>query len=152
MARMYSKGKGTSRSHRPPFKIVHRWLRGQKVELEKLVVKLAKEKHSSAMIGTILRDQYGVPDVEAVTGKSVAQIMKENNLYPEYPEDLLNLFRKLVILNEHMRVNKMDNRSKHAFENVESKVRRLIKYYKREKKVSADFVYDLEKIKLLVQK
>jgi len=55
------------------------------------------------MIGTILRDQYGVPDVKTIVGKSITQIMKENNLYPQYPEELLNLFRKAVNLYDHLR-------------------------------------------------
>jgi small subunit ribosomal protein S15 len=152
MARMYSRGKGKSRSHKPPFKIVHRWLKGEKAQVEKLIIDLAKQNYTSAMIGTILRDQHGIPDVKAITGKSITQIMKENNLYPEYPEDLLNLFRKLVMLEAHLKANKMDKRSKHAFENLESKVRKLINYYKRENKIPKDFVYDLEKIKLIVQK
>jgi len=151
MGRMYSRGKGKSRSHKPPVKIVPKWLRGQKARVEELVVELAK-KYNSAMIGTILRDQYGVPDVKVVTGKSIVQIMKEHNLYPEFPEDLLNLFRRAVNLYEHLKAHKADKRSKHAFENLESKIRRLIKYYKREKRIPSDFVYDIEKVRLIVQK
>ncbi len=151
MGRMYSRGKGKSRSHKPPVKIVPKWLRGQKARVEELVVELAK-KYNSAMIGTILRDQYGVPDVKVVTGKSIVQIMKEHNLYPEFPEDLLNLFRRAVNLYEHLKAHKGDKRSKHAFENLESKIRRLIKYYKREKRIPSDFVYDIEKVRLIVQK
>jgi len=151
MGRMYSRGKGKSRSHKPPVKIVPKWLRGQKAKVEELVVELAK-KYNSAMIGTILRDQYGVPDVKVVTGKSIVQIMKEHNLYPEFPEDLLNLFRRAVNLYEHLKAHKGDKRSKHAFENLESKIRRLIKYYKREKRIPSDFVYDIEKVRLIVQK
>jgi small subunit ribosomal protein S15 len=151
MGRMYSRGKGKSRSHKPPVKIVPKWLKGQKAKVEELVVELAK-KYSSAMIGTILRDQYGIPDVKVVTGKSITQIMKEHNLYPEFPEDLLNLFRRAVNLHEHLKANKADKRSKHAFENLESKIRRLIKYYKKKKRIPSDFVYDIEKVKLIVQK
>jgi small subunit ribosomal protein S15 len=136
---------------KPPVRVAPRWLKGQKSKVEELVVKLAKT-YSSAMIGTILRDTYGIPDVKAVTGKSITQIMKEHNLYPEFPEDLLNLFKRAVNLSEHLKVHKKDKRSKHAFENLESKIRRLIKYYKKKKRIPQDFVYDIEKVKLIVQK
>jgi small subunit ribosomal protein S15 len=149
--RMYSRGKGKSRSHKPPVKIVPKWLKGQKAKVEELVIDLAK-KYSSATIGAILRNQYGIPDVKVVTGKSITQIMKEHKVYPEFPEDLLNLFKRAVNLNEHLKTNKADKKSKHAFENLESKIRRLIKYYKRKKRIPSDFVYDIEKVKLIVQK
>jgi len=148
---MYSRGKGKSRSHKPPVKIVPKWLKGQKAKVEELVIDLAK-KYSSAMIGAILRNQYGIPDAKVVTGKSITQIMKEHKVYPEFPEDLLNLFKRAVNLNEHLKANKADKKSKHAFENLESKIRRLIKYYKRKKRIPSDFVYDIEKVKLIVQK
>ncbi len=152
MARMYSRKKGKSRSHRPPIRVVPRWFEMKKEEVEKLVIDLAKKGYSSAMIGTILRDQYGVPDVKTIVGKSIAQIMKENNLYPQYPEDLLNLFKKAVRLHDHLVKNKKDKGSKKGMENLISKINRLIKYYKRKKVLPEDFQFDVEKARLIVQK
>jgi small subunit ribosomal protein S15 len=152
MARMYSRKKGKSRSHKPPIRIVPRWFEMKKEEVEKLVIELAKKGYSSAMIGTILRDQYGVPDVKTIVGKSITQIMKENNLYPQYPEELLNLFRKAVNLYEHLLRHKKDKTSKKGFENLVSKIRRLIKYYKRKRVLPQDFEFELEKAKLIIQK
>lgn len=152
MARMYSRKKGKSRSHKPPVKVVPRWLPYKKEEVYQLVVDLAKAGYSSAMIGTILRDQYGIPDVKTITGKSISQIMKENNLYPQYPEDLLNLFRKAVRLYDHLQKNKKDKASKRGYECLVSKINRLIKYYKRKRILPADFVFDLERARLLIQK
>ncbi|MEM5801777.1 MAG: 30S ribosomal protein S15 [Candidatus Aenigmatarchaeota archaeon] len=152
MARMYSRKHGRHGSKRPPIKIVPKWLKISKKEVEDLVVKLAKEKYSSAVIGQILRDRYGIPDVKTITGKSITQIMRENNLYPEFPEDLMNLFKKAVRLKEHLSRHKKDKTSKKGFENLESKIRRLIKYYTREGKLPKNFVYDIEKIKLMLQK
>lgn len=149
---MYSGRKGKSGSHKPPFKITSRWVKYKKNEIEGLVVKLAKEKFSSAVIGSILKDQYGIPDVKALTGKTTQKIMIENNLYPAYPEDLMNLFKRVVNLRTHLNRNKADRHSLKQLENMESKIRRLIKYYKREGKVKKDFVYDPEKIKLIIQK
>lgn len=124
----------------------------KKQDVIRLVVELAKKKHTSAMIGTILRDTYGIPDVKAITGKSVSKIMEENKVYGEYPEDLMSLFKRAIRLHEHLLRNKADKTSKKGMENLESKIRRLIKYYKRVGKLKSDFKYDLNKIKLIVEK
>ena len=152
MARMYSRKKGKHGSKRPPLKIVPRWVKYKKKEVEDLVIKLAKDKKNSAVIGTILRDEYGIPDVQTITGKKVVQIMVENKLYPEYPEDLMSLFKQAIILRQHIVKHKGDMHSKKGLEHLESKIRRLIKYYSKEGKVNRDFAYDPEKIKLIVQK
>jgi small subunit ribosomal protein S15 len=152
MARMYSRKKGKSRSHKPPIRIVPRWFEMKKEEVEKLVVELARKGYSSARIGMILRDQYGVPDVKTIVGKSITQVMKENSLYPQYPEDLLNLFKKAVNLYDHLMRHKKDKTSKKGFENLISKIRRLIKYYKRKKILPQDFEFDVEKARLIIQK
>lgn len=152
MARIYSGKKGKSGSHKPPIKTAPRWVRYKREDVEKLVVKLAKERHGSAAIGTILRDQYGIPDVKAVTGKTVVEIMKENMLYPEMPEDLLSLLRKAVNLREHLGRNKADAHSRKGLEHLESKIRRLGKYYSREGLIERGWKYDPEKAKLMVQK
>jgi small subunit ribosomal protein S15 len=117
-----------------------------------LIVKLAKERYSSAVIGTILRDQYAVPSVKLATGKSVAQVMRKNKLYPELPEDMLNLLKKAVLLREHLGRQKSDHHSHKGLQNLESKIRRLGKYYSRTGVMPKDWKYDSEKAKLIVQK
>lgn len=129
-----------------------KWVKYKKKDVEDLVVSLAKEGNNSAVVGTILRDQYGISDVKTIAGKSVVQILRENKLYTEYPQDLLNLFTKAVKIREHMTRNKSDKRSLKGLEHLESKIRRLIKFYSREKKIPAGFQYDPEKIKLIVKK
>ena len=149
---MYSRKRGKHGSKKPPIKIVPKWLKFKKDDVEKLVVELARKGYSSSMIGLILRDSYGIPDVKTITGKTISQIMKENKLYPQFPEDLMNLFKKAVNLHEHLKTHKKDKSSKRGFQNLESKIRRLIKYYKRKKVIPEEFVYDIEKVKLLVEK
>ncbi len=151
MARVYSRGRGKHGSHKPPIKRIPRWLGYKREEVKDLVVKLAKERHSSAMVGTILRDQYGIPDVKVITGKTIAKIMKENELYPQMPEDMLNLLRKAVNLREHLTRSKQDKHSKKGLENLESKIRRLGKYYSREGMLPKDWKYNAEQAKLIVQ-
>ena len=49
-----------------------------------------------------LRDQYAIPSVKVCTGKSVTTILKEEDLLPKWPEDIMNLFRKAVKLRKHL--------------------------------------------------
>lgn len=152
MARMYSRKHGKSGSKKPPYKIVPKWMEYDKKKVEELVVGLAKEKYTSAQIGIILRDQYGIPDVEIATKKSIAKIMKEHELYPSMPEDMMSFLRKAVILRDHLQRNKKDKLSKKGLINLESKIRRLGKYYSRTGELPKNWVYSPEEAKLIVQK
>ena len=69
----------------------------------------------------------------------------------EVPEDLLNLLEQAVKLKDHLAKNKKDYTSKHGLELLESKIRRLIKYYVKKKKLTSDFTYEPERAKLLVE-
>jgi len=152
VARIHARKRGKAGSKRPSSKTPPKWVRYKKNEIEKLVIKLAKEGNSTPTIGLILRDQFGVPSVEKITGKTISEIMKENNLYPELPEDLFNLLKQAVDLRNHLEKNKKDYTSKRGLELLESKIRRLVKYYVREKMLPEDWRYSPEKAKLLVQK
>jgi len=151
MARMYSRKKGHHGSKKPPVKVVPRWVKMKKDDIEALIVKLANEKNGSAKIGSILRDQHGIPNVKVVIGKSITEIMRKNKLYPKMPEDVMSLLMKAVKLREHLGRNKGDNLSKKGLENLESKIRRLGKYYSRTGMLEKGWKYDPEKAKLIVQ-
>jgi small subunit ribosomal protein S15 len=152
MARVYSRKKGKHGSKKPIIKKAKKWTELKKDEIEELVIKLAKERKSSANIGLILRDKYGVPDVKVETGKSISKIMKENALYPELPEDIMTLLRKAVVLHGHLERNKPDKHSKRGLENLESKIRRLGKYYTRKGMLPKNWRYSYEEARLIVQK
>ena len=115
-------------------------------------MKLAKDGHQSAMIGLLLRDQYGIPMVRAVTGKTILQILEKNQVASEIPEDLFNLLKKSVKLHAHMQRHKSDAHSKHGLELLESKIRRLIKYYIVTQKLPEDWRYNAEQTKLIIEK
>ena len=68
MARMHARRRGKSSSVRPARKEAPAWSNTDKAAIEKLIVDLRKEGTSGSMIGLILRDRYGVPDVKMVTG------------------------------------------------------------------------------------
>jgi len=151
MARMHSKKRGKSGSKRPSIKTIPKWVRYKKAEIEEIVVKLAKEGNSTSKIGLMLRDQFGIPSVKLLTGKTISQIMKNEKIYPKLPEDVFNLLKQTVNLRNHLEKNKGDYTSKRGLELLESKIRRLGKYYVRNKILPLDWKYDPEKVKLLVQ-
>lgn len=153
MARVYSRKKGRSGSKKPVQKTAP-WVKLKKEEVEEIIVKLAKKGHSSAEIGLILRDQYGIPSIrvkELHMEDRIAKIMKKHKAYPPFPEDMYNLLRKAVLLHSHMSKNKRDYTSKRGLQITESKIRRLTKYYKSQKVLPADWKYDVDKAKLLVK-
>lgn len=150
MARMYSRKKGKSGSKKPLQKTA-KWVDYKPEEVEDLVIKYAKQGLQSAKIGSILRDQYGVPSVKVVTKKTVTQILKENELYSKLPEDLFNLLKRVVELRVHLEKNKRDYQSYRGLELTESKVRRLAKYYIRKGLLPKGWKYDPEQAKLLIR-
>jgi small subunit ribosomal protein S15 len=149
MARMHSRKKGKAGSRRPSAKA--KWVEYKDNEVEMLVIKLRKEGLEIPRIGLIMRDQYGIPSVRQATNKTITKILEENNLLMKIPEDLLSLLRKAVNLRDHLGKNKKDYTSKHGLELLESKIRRLIKYYVKNRKLPADFKYEPESAKLLVE-
>lgn len=126
--------------------------RYDKAEVERIIEKMAKEGKSSAQIGLILRDVYGVPHSSELTGKKISAMMKEKKLYPELPEDMMSLMRKAVLLRDHLALNKKDLHSKRGLELAESKIRRLAKYYKKKDAIPAEWSYNPAKAKLIVEK
>jgi len=124
------KEKGKSHSIRPVTKRPPSWCRYTPEEVEALVIKLAKEGYPPSQIGTILRDQYAIPLVKPITGKSITEILKEANLAPSIPEDLQNLLRKAARLHAHLEKHRKDLHNKRALQLIESKIHRLSEYYK----------------------
>jgi small subunit ribosomal protein S15 len=147
---MHSRKKGKSSSTRPARLEKPSWITISAEEVEQLVVKLAKKGHSKSMIGSILRDTYGIPLVKMVTGKKIQDILNENKIEEPLPEELLNLARKAINLRKHLETNKKDLSSKKGLQRTESKIYRLIKYYKKKGVLPQDFKYSPEKIKILI--
>ena len=150
MARMHSRDKGKSGSSKP-IKKVPSWAPYQGKEAEKLVLKYTKAEKSSSEIGSILRDSYGIPSVKALTGKTVTKILEENKLTKSLPEDLLNLIKKLVHIQQHFEKNRQDMTAKRGYELTTSKIRRLVKYYKKSKKLAADWKLDTKRLKIYLE-
>ena len=152
MARMHSRARGKSGSNKPTKKVTPGWVQYKAKEVELLIVKYAKEGKQPSQIGLFLRDEYGIPDVKILTGKTISQILKEKNLGLELPEELMALIRKSVLLTKHMEINKKDFSSKRGLYLTNSKINRLVKYYKVKGKVPQDWKYDPARFKMLAQK
>ena len=151
MSKMHSRARGKSGSNKPLQKITPSWVPLQKKELELLIVKLAKEGHSSSRIGLMLRDSYGIPDVRSAIGKRMLVLLGEKNLTPKMPEDMTALIRKSVLLRKHLELNKQDEAAKRGLLLIDSKIKRLAKYYKRSKKLSVTWKYDPDKVSLTTE-
>lgn len=145
---MHSRKHGRSGSHKPEKKR-HAWLMYEPPEIEKLIAKLAKEGRQNAQIGLVLRDQYGIPDVRSL-GMRVSKIA-EKDAKKEVPDDMYSLIEKAVQLHGHLNRNHHDAKAIHGLELLESKIRRLGKYYARTGKLPRNWKYSIEQAKLLVK-
>ncbi len=151
MARMHSRKRGKSGSTKPVNKTQPTWLRYKAAEVEMLIAKMAKEAKSTSEIGIILRDTYGIPDVKLITKKSILQILKEKKLTKELPEDLSNLIKRYIQIKKHLEENKKDMPALRGLQLTESKMRRLVKYYKERKLLPQNWKYDEKSIRMHVE-
>lgn len=138
---MPKKHKGRSHSTRPVSKRPPVWCKYKPEEVEALVIKLAKEGHAPSKIGTILRDQHGIPLTKSIAGKTVTKILKDAELAPSLPEDLETLLKKAARLHAHLEKNEKDLRNKTALQIIEAKIHKLSRYYKREGVLPPDWKY-----------
>ncbi|NMB77732.1 MAG: 30S ribosomal protein S15 [Methanomicrobiales archaeon] len=152
MARMHARRRGKSCSVRPYRKQAPAWSTTDAKAIEKIILDMRKEGASSAKIGLALRDRYGVPDVKLATGKRIGQILRENKVATEIPEDLRDLMSKALGLRKHLAENKKDLHNKRQLQLVESKVRRLVKYYTGSKKLPREFVYKPDQAEILLSR
>lgn len=141
MGRLHSHRHGKSHSVRPAALRAPSWVSQSPADIEALVIKYAKAGLTSSQIGIKLRDQYSIPLVKPITKKSVTQILEENKLGSDLPEDLDNIVKKAVGLQRHLRANKGDRRNVRSLELIEAKVHRLAVYYKRLGKIPKNWKY-----------
>ena len=86
MARMHARRRGISRSVRPYRTQAPEWSNTNKEAIIKQIVDLRRQGSSTAEIGLVMRDKYGVPSVKLATGKKITQILRDNDLASEIPE------------------------------------------------------------------
>lgn len=141
MARIHAHRHGKSHSTRPTSKRAPNWVSLSSDELVDVIVKLAKEGLTASQIGQRLRDQYNVPLVKPILGKSMAEVLKENKVAPSLPEDLERLIRRAQHLQGHLKVHKLDNKNVRSLELLEAKIHRLAKYHKSEGTIPQNWKY-----------
>ena len=151
MARMHSPGRGKSGSTKPMVDSAPEWSNTDEKEVTELILSLASDGHSTATIGTILRDQHAVPDVRLVLGKRIGQVLAENEITSKYPEDMMSLMRRALRLIDHLESNRKDRHNARQLELTESKIRRLAAYYQSEGQLDSEWAYKRDQLRLMVE-
>jgi small subunit ribosomal protein S15 len=151
---MHTRRRGSSSSDKPVADEAPEWSDVDAEDVEARVVELAEQGHDPAVIGLKLRDEgvkgTPVPNVKLATGKKVTEILEENDAAPELPEDLRNLMERALRLREHVEENGQDAQNKRALQNTESKIRRLVNYYRGDK-LDEDFRYTYDNARELLE-
>lgn len=150
MARMYSGRKGKSGSKKPLTDTKPSWVKYSVEEVEKLIAKLAKTGKTPSQIGMILRDSYGIPEVRKIINKKLTKSLIDQKLSLEIPEDLTALIKKDIKIINHRKTHKKDQTSKRGIILTESKINKLVKYYKSKGKLPENWVYDRTKARLFI--
>ena len=140
LARLYSGKRGSSGSTRPVSRRPPAWFKYEPEEVDALVLKLSKEGNTPSLIGQILRDRYGVPLVSQVAGRRLEKIIPEESR-TKLPEDLENLLRKATSATRHLEKNRKDYPNKRDLALIESKIHRLVFYYRKIGRIPKDWVY-----------
>lgn len=133
--------KGKSHSSRPVSKRPPSWCGYEPEEVEAVIIKLSREGHSASKIGTILRDQFGIPMAKPIIRKSITHILKEADMAPPMPEDLEMLLKKASRLSTHLEKNRMDLVNKRSLQIIEARIHKLSRYYKRKGTLPSDWKY-----------
>ena len=147
MARMHTRRRGSSSSDKPVADDPPEWSDVDADDVEARIVEHAEQGYEPSQIGMKLRDEgvkgTPVPNVKLATGKKVTEILDEHDAGSELPEDLRNLMERAIRLREHMEANPQDAQNKRALQNTESKIRRLVKYY-RGGELDEEFTYSYD--------
>jgi len=144
---MHTRRRGSSGSDRPAADESPEWSDVDSDAIEARVVELAEAGHDPSVIGLKLRDEgvkgTPIPNVKLATGKKVTEILDDHDASPEIPADLRNLMERAVGLREHVDENGQDHQNKRALQNTESKIRRLVNYYRGDE-LDEDFKYSYD--------
>lgn len=151
MARMHSPGRGKSGSTKPLVDKAPEWSNTDPKAVTALILSLSEDGHNTATIGTILRDQHAVPDARLVVGKRIGQVLAENDITPQYPEDMMSLMRRALRLINHLESNRKDLHNSRQLELTESKIRRLSRYYQGHGLLDTEWAYKRDQLRLMVE-
>jgi small subunit ribosomal protein S15 len=139
---MHNDGRGSSGSDKPVNKKNPRWVDYEEEEVIDLVVKLRKDGQDPSQIGMTLRDQYGIPSVKQVTDMKITEILEEEGLALDLPEDLNNLVEKAESIQNHLEENQKDEEAIRQLELTEAKIRSVASYHRDEGNIPEDWKYE----------
>lgn len=141
MSRIHSGRKGRSGSHRPYPLVRPEWVTVSPEEVVAQAVQLSKGGRTAALVGQTLRDSSAVPSVRAITGKRLGAVLAENGLKPEIPDDLQSLLKRVVHLQRHLETHPNDLANKRGLTLLESRIRRLARYYRQRRRIPEGWRY-----------
>ncbi len=141
MGRLHTHNHGKSHSTRPITLKKPSWITQTPKEIEEIITKYGKEGLTPSQIGIKLRDQHAIPLAKPIINKGITQVLDENNLKSELPEDLASIVNKSVGLQKHLKNNKSDRRNVRSLELIEAKVHRLQVYYKKIGRIPKNWKY-----------
>jgi len=141
MGRLHTHNHGKAHSIRPIESKFSSWVKQDTKEIEDLVIKYTKDGLTPSQIGIKLRDQHAIPLVKPIINKTISDILDQNDLKSEIPEDLNNIVTKAVGLQKHLKSNKNDRRNIRSLELIEAKVHRLSVYYKKIGRIPKNWKY-----------
>ena len=141
MGRLHTHNHGKSHSTRPITLKKPSWISQTPKEIEEMITKYGKEGLSPSQIGIKLRDQHAIPLAKPIINKGITQVLDENDLESELPEDLGSIVNKAVGLQKHLKTNKSDRRNVRSLELIEAKVHRLSVYYKKIGRIPKNWKY-----------
>jgi small subunit ribosomal protein S15 len=144
---MHTRRRGSSGSDKPVADDQPEWSDVDTDDIEARVVELAEQGHDPSVIGMKLRDEgvtgTPIPDVKLATGQKITEILEAHDADSDLPEDLRNLMERAIRLREHMEENPQDHQNKRSLQNTESKIRRLVDYYRGDA-LDEEFTYSYE--------
>ena len=132
-------------------RFVPHWLNYKQEEVEQLIINKYQKGLTKSEIGTVLRDQYGIPSIKELTKKNVSKILKAREINEQLPEELVALYKKAVKLHRHLEKQRKDKHSIRSLVVLENRIKRLIKYYKQKKVLPKNYEYSLEAARLVVK-
>ena len=141
MGRLHTHNHGKSHSSRPIESKKPSWISQTPKEIEEMITKYGKDGLTPSQIGVKLRDQHSIPLARPIINKGITQVLEENNLKSELPEDLASIVNKAVGLQKHLKNNKSDRRNVRSLELIEAKVHRLAVYYKKIGRIPKNWKY-----------
>lgn len=141
---MHDSASGSSGSSKPVEKNNPDWVEYGEDEIKEIILELREDGLEPAQIGLKLRDQYGVPSVKQATGQKITEVLEENDVAPETPEDLNNLVEKAESIEEHLKENGNDEQAERRLELTKAKIRKVANYHRENGNIPENWKYEEE--------